>query len=61
LNNSTTLVKLRNSLGVDDYNGPMNEDDDKWDLYNKSALDINFKDGVFFMPLKEFKNVFGTI
>ena len=62
----TNLIQVRNPWGREQYDGPWSTNDTKnWTEANKKAAGYDEfyenegNDGVFFMPVKEFKESFG--
>jgi hypothetical protein len=54
------MIKLRNPLHKEIYNGPWHEDDGKWtNAYKVAAGYTKAQDNFFFMPLDAFRQVFG--
>lgn len=55
------LVKLRNPWGSEEYAGPFNDKDPKWtDQWKREAGWVDANDGVFHIPLEDFKKAFTT-
>ena len=55
------LIKLRNPWGKEQYNGPWNDKDPQWtDDFKKQAHMTIADDGIFYIPLKDFKMAFTT-
>jgi len=54
------LIKLRNSIGLEEYTGPWNNDDDKWTPEYKKQAGIKGNDNYFFMEVEDFKHAFSN-
>lgn len=54
------LIKLRNPWGKEKYNGPFRDDDPKWNTHGwrQQAGLVKANDGIFHIPLKDFKKAF---
>lgn len=53
------LIKLRNPWGKENYTGPWNDNDTKWTAdYKKQAGLTIADDGIFHIPLEDFKIAF---
>lgn len=53
------LIKMRNPWGKEMYNGPWHDSDPRWsDEFKKQAKLVVANDGVFHMPLEDFKKAF---
>ena len=53
------LVKIRNPWGKEEYNGPYSDRSKLWtdDLRKQAGASVN-NEGIFFMPIAEFKKSF---
>jgi hypothetical protein len=61
LKEGTRLVKMRNPWGAEDYKGPSSDRDTKfWTAARLQEVGhkLNMKDGVFYMPIEQFKKDF---
>jgi len=53
------LVKMRNPWGREKYDGPWNDKDPKWtETLKKQANLVVADDGIFHMPIEDFKKAF---
>lgn len=60
------LVKLRNPWGSKEWKGPWGDDDPVWDtipqdVKKKVGYQRNNDDGIFFMPINDFKKAYGDV
>ena len=59
LSNGVRLVKLRNPWGAELYTGPWFDGDPRWtDEHKQEAGLVDEDDGIFHMPLENFRNTF---
>ena len=50
---------MRNPWGVEKYKGPWRDDDTRWTAdFKKQANLVKKNDGIFYMPVENFKNAF---
>ena len=53
------LAKMRNPWNVEKYTGPWSDGDSKWtDELKKQVGLVKANDGIFFMPLEDFYNLY---
>ena len=58
---SEQLIKLRNPIGLEEYTGPWNNDDDtRWTQSYRKQAKLNKVDNSFFMEVEEFKKAFSN-
>ena len=61
LDGGPQLVKLRNPWGREEYTGPFRDDDPKWTAAWKAQAGLVVADdGIFHIPLADFKKAFTT-
>ena len=61
LSNGQRLVKVRNPLGKETYNGPYNDNSSKWTHALKMEAGWTGRDdGIFFVPIEIYKAEFGV-
>ena len=59
LSNGVQLVKVRNPWGREKYSGPYSDDSSDWtDALKAEAGMVKADDGIFFIPLADFKKAF---
>lgn len=63
LPDETVLVQCYNPWGYDTYNGPWRSDDPRWTRQYRAIAGYDYQqnDGVFFMPIEEFRNTFESV
>ena len=53
------LLKIRNPWGIESYNGPYSDKSELWKSHMRKELGAEANnDGIFFMPIEEYKKSF---
>merc|ERR1712151_29951 len=62
LSNGQRLVKVRNPLGTETYDGPWSDNSSKWthDYMEEAGYYDHKNDGVFFVPIEIYHSEFGV-